>query len=455
LARFRSGAYWWLALVAVGASLAAMRPSLAHEIPNDVTVHTIIRPEDGRLRLLMRVPLEAMRDINFPVTGPGYLDIARTDQALLDAANLWILNDLVLYEGDDAVAGLHVAAARASIPSDRSFQSYDTALAHVLGPPLPESTGLVWQQALLDILLEAPIRSAQSSFSITSRFERLGLRVNHLIRYVQPDGEVQSYATVGSVERLPLDPNSYQAAGRFFRQGFLHIPDGTDHILFLLCLVLPLRQRLSALIVAVTAFTAAHSITLGASALGFAPSFLSFPPLVEMLIALSILYLAIENAIGIQYGAAWTVAFGFGLIHGFGFSFALQNTLQFAGDHLITSLLAFNLGVEAGQLMVLAVLIPALYVLFRYVVSERIGTIVIAVLVGHTAWHWMVDRHAAWQAYDLRWSDLFDALVFGELSWLLVFLVVAGSAALGLRGWEVSWSTVWPRRRARSIEGGS
>ena len=60
-------------------------------------------PEDGRLRLLMRVQLEAMRDINFPLVGPGYLDIARADQALLDAANIWIVNDLVLYENDEAI----------------------------------------------------------------------------------------------------------------------------------------------------------------------------------------------------------------------------------------------------------------------------------------------------------------------------------------------------------------
>jgi len=431
LARFRSSACLWLCLAAAGAGLA-------HEIPNDVTVHTIIRPEDGRVRLLMRVPLEAMRDVNFPLEGPGYLDVARADQALLDAANTWILNDLVLYEDGAPVPDLRVVAVRASIPSDRSFQSYDTALAHVTGPRLADNTGLVWQQALLDVLLEAPIRSAGSEFAITSRFERLGLRVNHLIRYLPPEGEIRSYATVGTTEQLPLDPNSYQAAGRFFRQGFLHIPDGTDHILFLLCLVLPLRQRIGALVAAVTAFTVAHSITLGASALGLAPSFLSFPPLVEMLIALSIVYLAIENAIGIQFGAAWTVAFAFGLIHGFGFSFALQNTLQFAGEHLLTSLFAFNLGVEAGQLAILAVLIPALYVLFRYVINERIGTIVIAVLVGHTAWHWMVDRYAAWQAYDRRWADLYGALVFGELSWLLVLVVVAAGAVWGWRKWKVS-----------------
>lgn len=438
--RFRLGAFRLMLLVALAASCFAARPAYTHEIPNDVTIHTLIKPEEGRLRLLMRLPLEAMRDVNFPITGPGYLDIPRADQQLRDAANIWIVNDLALYEDQTPLAGLRLVAARASIPSDRSFQSYDSALAHVLGPPLAPDTGLVWQQALLDVFLEVPIQSAQSEFSITSRFERLGLRVNHLIRYLPPDGEMRSYATIGSAEQLPLDPNSYQAAGRFFRQGFFHIPDGTDHVLFLLCLVLPLRRRLGSLIGVVTAFTVAHSITLGASALGFAPTFLSFAPLVEMLIALSILYLAIENGIGVRFGAHWAVAFGFGLVHGFGFSFALQNTLQFAGEHLATSLLSFNLGVEAGQLMILAILVSIMTLLFRYVLSERIGTILISIFVGHTAWHWMVERHAVWRAYDVRWTDLFDAIVLGELRWLLIALVAGAGAAVWLRGTRTSIS---------------
>ena len=431
--RFRLGAFKLTLLVALGASPFAARLVYAHEIPNDVTIHSLIKPEDGRLRLLMRLPLEAMRDINFPITGPGYLDTSRADQQLLDAANLWIANDLVLYEERTPLPQLRVVAARASIPTDRSFRSYDSALNHVLGPPLAPDTGLIWQQALLDVLLETPIQSAQSEFSISSRFERLGLGVSHLIRYLPPDGEVRSYETGGDVEQLPLDPNSYQAAGRFFRQGFLHIPDGTDHILFLLCLVLPLRRRLGSLIGVVTAFTVAHSITLGASALGFAPTFLSFAPLVEMLIAVSILYLAIENAIGVRLGANWPIAFGFGLVHGFGFSFALQNTLQFAGEHLAMSLLSFNLGVEAGQLMILAMLIPIIHLLFRYVLKERIGTILISVFVAHTAWHWMADRYVVWHAYDVRWTDLFDAIVLGELRWLVVALVAGASTMLWLR----------------------
>ena len=105
----------------------------------------------------------------------------------------------------------------------------------------------------------------------------------------------------------------------------------------------------------ITSFTVAHSVTLIASAFGMAPDSLWFPPLIETLIAISIVYMAFENIVGAKLQRRWIVTFAFGLIHGFGFSFLLRERLQFAGDHLVTSLLAFNVGVEIGQLVVLLV----------------------------------------------------------------------------------------------------
>ena len=94
-------------------------------------------------------------------------------------------------------------------------------------------------------------------------------------------------------------------------------------------------------------------MTLIASAYGMAPDSLWFPPLIETLIAISIVYMAFENIVGAKLQRRWVVTFAFGLVHGFGFSFLLRERLQFAGDHLVASLLAFNVGVEIGQLLVL------------------------------------------------------------------------------------------------------
>ena len=168
--------------------------------------------------------------------------------------------------------------------------------------------------------------------------------------------------------------------------------------------MIPFR-RLRPLVAVVTAFTVAHSITLIASAFDMAPTALWFPPLIETLIAASIVYMALENIIGAQLERRWIVTFGFGLVHGFGFSFALRESLQFAGSHLLTSLLAFNVGVELGQLLVLLVLLPVLAWVLGRVVNERMGTIILSALVAHTAWHWLVERWAVLARFQWQWPD--------------------------------------------------
>ena len=167
------------------------------------------------------------------------------------------------------------------------------------------------------------------------------------------------------------------------------------------------------------------SITLIAAAFGHVPDGLWFPPLVEMLIAVSIVYMALENIVGSNLRRRWLIAFAFGLIHGFGFSFALRDTLQFAGEHLVTSLLAFNLGVELGQLAVLVVLVPALSLLFRYVVAERIGTIILSVLVAHTGWHWMLERFDTLSQFPLPPLDA--TTVAGAMRWAMAALGMAAA----------------------------
>jgi len=177
----------------------------------------------------------------------------------------------------------------------------------------------------------------------------------------------------------------------------------------------------------VTAFTVAHSITLIASAYNFAPNSLWFPPLIEMLIAISIVYMALENIVGVtSVQHRWMIAFGFGLVHGFGFSFVLRQTLQFAGSHLLTSLLSFNIGVELGQLLVLVLLIPALELLFRFVVAERMGTIILSALVAHTAWHWMTERANVLRQYRFQWPTVSAAVLASSIRWMMLIVILAG-----------------------------
>jgi hypothetical protein len=254
------------------------------------------------------------------------------------------------------------------------------------------------------------------------------------LRFLPPGGTERAFELHGDPGIVQLDPRWHQAALRFVELGIWHILDGTDHLLFIACLVIPFR-RLRPLVMIATAFTVAHSITLISAAFGLGPEGLWFPPLVETLIAASIVYMAIENIVGSNLRRRWIAAFVFGLVHGFGFAFALRESLQFAGSHLVTSLLAFNVGVEIGQVAVLLVLVPLLSLVFRYL-PERIGTIILSALVAHTGWHWMLERGAQWRKFPLPTFDV--AAAASLLRWLMAAAVLAGLVWL-LDGWLMRW----------------
>lgn len=408
----------------LAALLLAPAVAAAHEIPSSIVVQAFVRPQGDTLRLAVRLPLAALRDLEFPLTPEGLLDTARGDAVLRHAAMAWLARDIEVYEENVRLGLPRVTAVRVSLPSDRSFVTFESAVAHLNGPPLAADTAVIWNQALFDVLLDYPIQSDRHAFSIRPALARLGTRVVTVLRYQPPAGAERVFEYSGDQGLVRLDPRWHQAAWRFVRLGFAHILDGTDHLLFLFCLVIPFR-RFRALVLIVTAFTIAHSMTLIAAAAGLVPDALWFSPLIETVIAASILYMALENIAGsTNVQRRWMIAFGFGLVHGFGFSFVLQETLQFAGSHLLTSLLAFNVGVEVGQLFVLALLVPALQLLHRYVVAERIGTIILSALVAHTAWHWTAERWEQLRQFD--WPALGRPALVDALPWIML---AAGAAA--------------------------
>jgi hypothetical protein len=372
-----------------------------------------------------------MRDVVLPLRGPGYLDFSRITTQLTEASRLWIADYLRLYENGRELAEETIVAARVSLPGDRSFVSYDSALAVVTSAPLPPDTEVIWSQLRLDVLLEVPITDQDARFSIDPMLAHLGVSTISVLHFVSPDGSERVFQYNSNPGLVRLDPNWFQAAASFVALGFQHILDGFDHLLFVLCLVVPIR-RLRPLVVVITSFTLAHSITLIASALGLAPNALWFPPLIETLIALSIVYMALENIVGARLERRWLLAFGFGLVHGFGFAFALRDSLQFAGTHLLTSLFTFNVGVELGQLLVIGIAMPVLAVLYRWVVAERVGAIVISAILAHSAWHWMTARFGILREYRFTWPAVDAALLAGVLRGLMLLLIVVGV------GWLVS-----------------
>ena len=397
----------------------------AHEVPGNVAVQIYVHPDSSRLRLLIRVPLSAMRDVDWPQKGPGYLDFSRLAEQPRDAARLWIADYIRIYEDGQELPEETILATRVSLPSDRSFVTYDSALAGVQSPRLPDGTEVMWNQLRLDVLLEVPITNPRARFSIDPMLAHLGVNTVSVLHFVTADGTERVFQYDSNPGLVRLDPRWHQAAARFVALGFKHILGGFDHLLFVLCLVVPIR-RVRTLVAVITSFTLAHSITLIASALGLAPNALWFPPLIETLIAVSIVYMALENIIGAKLEKRWLIAFGFGLVHGFGFSFALRESLQFAGSHLLTSLLSFNVGVELGQLLVIAISVPILIALFRWVMAERVGVIVISAILAHSAWHWMTARFATLREYRFVMPALDANFLAGVLRGLMLLLIVLG-----------------------------
>ncbi len=166
--------------ILAAALFLACQVVMAHDIPVDVTVQALVKPVDHNLHLIIRVPLKAMRDVEFPEQGPGYLDLDRIDTTLHEAATLWIAKQIEIYEGDVRLPDPRVVETRVSLESDRSFMSYDEALAHVTGPRLPRNTQVFWDQAMLDVLFDYPIHSDQSRFSVPCDFSRRTAPCAHL-----------------------------------------------------------------------------------------------------------------------------------------------------------------------------------------------------------------------------------------------------------------------------------
>lgn len=182
--------------------------------------------------------------------------------------------------------------------------------------------------------------------------------------------------------------------------GVEHILLGYDHVLFLIgLLLLPLGFR--SIVIIATSFTLAHSITLALSVLDI---FTLPAPYVEAIIALSIVYIAIDNIYALKSNGAplsnqskeivpWKkrslITFLFGLLHGFGFSYVLKEIGL--GDHVVGSLLFFNIGVELGQLIIIAVVFPILWYVFRKAWGTKLA-IILSVLVGLMGLFWLIER---------------------------------------------------------------
>jgi hydrogenase/urease accessory protein HupE len=268
-----------------------------------------------------------------------------------------------------------LAFARAELSTWRAEELVAAVAVSSSGRPCPaagwelnplERDGL---QLVVRLLCPAPPLSLTYGLPL---LQQLGHGHRHLVTLSLGGQEqrsvlhrAQSTLTVAGVASEPA-PSAW---GRLLAMGVEHILTGWDHLVFLLGLLL-VAGRLPDLLRTVTAFTVGHSLTLACGALGF---YSPGPRWVEPLIALSIAWVGVENIFFRKLARRWPTALAFGLIHGFGFSGALAELALPRAD-LLPALLAFNLGVEAGQLAVVALVVPLLALARRWEPFRRYGT---------------------------------------------------------------------------------
>ena len=366
----------------------------AHEFKLDAVINAFVRIEPTQAELVVRAPLYLFKGAKFPVNNVE-IDVDKSAPAV-ERALAAIQQDLTLYENNRPLVASS-ATGRLSLPSDRSFENYDQAVRHV-AEPFERGAGIYVDQGYVDARITYPISSPGAEFAVRSTAgPELGEYLKVAVRYMPVGDGGRAMVLTSNAGMVALNPTWTRAAAGFTRLGIEHILTGYDHLLFLLCLIIPLRGWRQILSV-VTVFTIAHSFTLVGSAFDLAPSTAAFPPFVETAIAASIVYMALENIIGVDLQRRILITGLFGLAHGFGFSYGLQENFQFAGTHLLVSLFAFNVGIEIGQILVLAVMLPALALVRRYVLPGRVGMIILSAIVADTGWHWMLDRaDALWK----------------------------------------------------------
>ena len=375
------------------------------------------------------MPLDLLSPFRLPKRGPGYLDLAAVDEPLKQAT---AATGRQIELREDGVPLVPTAReARISLLSDRSFATYGAALAHLQGARLPIETNLFWNQGFFDTWLEYPVRSPSAHLSIRVNVSpELGRRLKLQLEFLPDRKPARSYVLRGASGWIALDPRWYEAAWLFARSGFVDAIS-LERFVFLLCLVAPFRDWRS-LLALILVLSGLQALTLTATAQGAVATTRWLAELSGLGLAATVVLFAIGNLGAPNLRRRWFLGAVVGSLGGFGLGTLLADAWQFAGTQTVISLVSFNIGVVLVELASAALAFAAVRLLFARVLGPPLGVVVLSAVVGHAAWHWMIERghqfghgleHAAYAGLGpalmvvALW--LLPALVAGALGWFL------------------------------------
>ncbi len=396
------------------ALLAVCTQAQAH-FSEDVRTRTLVLAEDSdALRVYMQAPLPLIfSDLIAGSQASGerlqspYLYLDDTGAIWLyhlslqavandDAGLRKRLADLLVWEQDGSTLTAKLQRYRIAAAAEHGdFDGIDAARTELAKP------GAEIDPVFGDAVIEAEFllsgASPDGTLTIRSGYPELVLGDGMTIENVVVDARVSppyTFTRDGQLqEPLHIDGSRINAALEFVWQGILHIVEGPDHVLLVVCIALGagLTMRLFWM---VTAFTVGHSVTLIATFLGATPSWSWFIPVVEAGIAASVLYASMV-ALFRKSGSPWVFAL-IGMLHGLGFSFVLGDILGRDSPNLVLSLAAFNVGIEVGQVALLAATLGIVFVLSRLSMAtvQPARMVVLCAIAVISTW-WIFERLSA------------------------------------------------------------
>ncbi|HEX7797549.1 MAG TPA: HupE/UreJ family protein [Vicinamibacterales bacterium] len=403
---------------------AATRP-----IPEVVNVKVFAHVENSGLDLLVRVPLAAVKDIQFPVRGEaGYLDLDALPSILPGAADQWIAGGFQVFDRGVPVSRPEVEQPRISLISDQSFDSYQSALGHLTAAPVARGENLFLDQVWFDMRLRYRLSSNQPTLAIDPKVAAWGIRVSTDLKIVDAAGQVRTLVFEGNPGTIYLAPQWIDAGRQFMDRGSRFVRSTAPLLLFVFCLVLPFRRYRPAT-PPVVAFVAMLLVGLLAAMVGLKSDAVWFQPLLAVLEVAAILLVAFANIVDQVTPRRRTLfACCAGLVFGLSSAPALETALQFGGSHPLVSVLAFSTGVVVTLIAAAVFVVPVMSYLFSRARTERIERIIVSALAADTAWGWLTDR----------WTQLAKipfAVVFETGAAALVLRVLAGLVLLAGALW--------------------
>lgn len=377
--------------------------------------HVVAR--DGAVQVYLQLPLALVllpQDWKAGGTQPAPAFLRRGEDGRLAVDSVALRRDTGLLRAllGEAVrlggAYGELVGARIDTLEARDPFTYLPAVERSVGPGVmvPEGTALDLADAVVSLHLRFGLPAPGTAVTLSGsarEWPELSSRAVNIVRLHREDGSIGSSQSVGPLELAlgPLEGSGVGAGqsapgfGGYVEAGFRHVLAGLDHVLFIVVLLVgavgPAHFLRSSL-----AFTLGHSITLFVGALGGLTTFAWFAPGVELAIAASIAWAALRVLSGHQRPLLVPAVLCVGLVHGFGFSFAIEATAQSLSGNFATLLLGFNLGIELGQLAISALAAPVLYLLRRSWRGSALACRrVLATPCIAIASFWLVERAAA------------------------------------------------------------